>query len=152
MVVEDEMNGKMMNRVFMYISAMEMKEYWGEFHEKCKQIIGIRKLLHCDISRENPVFNNCKDEVTPEWHDFEKVELTSYDNTTNSDKVSDEEDFIEGFATSVIKKRDITIIRAGYDHLYYLGILISKIYKSSRSSRERRLPTWNFSISTCNEV
>ena len=87
------------------------------------------------------MFNNCKDEVTPEWHDFEKVELTSYDNTTNSDKGSDEEDFIEGFATSVIKKRDITIICAGYDHLYYLGILIREIYKSSRSSRERRLPT-----------
>ena len=40
--VEDKMNGKMMNWVF--ISAMEMKKYRGEFHEKCKQIIGIRKL------------------------------------------------------------------------------------------------------------
>ena len=42
--MEDEMNWKMMNQVFMYISAMEMKEYQGEFHEKCKQIIGIHKL------------------------------------------------------------------------------------------------------------
>ena len=30
------MDGKMMNEVFMYISAIEMKEYWGEFHEKVK--------------------------------------------------------------------------------------------------------------------
>ena len=43
-VVGDEMNGKMVNRVFMYISAMEMKEYREEFHEKCKQIIGMHKL------------------------------------------------------------------------------------------------------------
>ena len=91
-VVEDEMNGKMMNRKFIYISAMEMKEHQQEFHEKCKQIIGICKLYQvltkparqgiylrrfacmcyncicgnaksCDISKENPVFNNCKDEV-----------------------------------------------------------------------------------------
>ena len=41
--MEDKMNWKMMNQVFMYISAMGMKEY-QEFHEKCKQIIGIRKL------------------------------------------------------------------------------------------------------------
>ena len=151
------MNGEMMNQVFMYISAMEMKEYQGEFHEKCKQITGICKLhqvltkpgrqgiylcrfacmcSNCicgnvksrDISKENPVFNNCKDEVTPEWHVFEKVELTSYGNTTNSDESSDE-DFIESFATSVIKKGDIAIICAGDDHLYYLGILISEIYK-----------------------
>ena len=128
------MNGKIMNRVLMYISAMEMKEYQGEFHEKCKQIIGMRKLhqvltkpgkqgiyLHrfafmcsncicgnvksCDISKENPVFfNNYKDQVTPKWHDFEKVELTSYDNTTNSDEGSDEGDCIESFATTVIKE------------------------------------------------
>ena len=82
----------------------------------------------CGISKENPLFNNCKDEVTPEWHDFEKVELTSYDNTTNSDDGSDEEDLIESFATSMIKKGDITIIHAGDDHLYYLGILTSEIY------------------------
>ena len=36
-VVEDKMNGKMMSRVFMYISAMEMKECQGEFHDKCKK-------------------------------------------------------------------------------------------------------------------
>ena len=90
--MEDEMNGKMMNQKFMYISAMEMKEYQREFHEKYKQIIGICKLYQvltkpatqgiylcrfacmcsncicgnaksCDISKENTVFNNCKYEV-----------------------------------------------------------------------------------------
>ena len=159
------MNGKIMNRVLMYISAMEMKEYQGEFHEKCKQVIGMRKLhqvltkpgkqgiyLHrfafmcsncicgnvksCDISKENPVFNNCKDEVTPEWHDFEKVELTNYDNTTESDEGSDKNDFIESFATSVIKKGNNAIIRAGDDHLHYLGILISKIYKTEAAEKD----------------
>ena len=89
----------------------------------------------CDISKENPVFNNCKDEVTPEWHDFEKVELTSYDNTTDSDEGSDEEDFIETFATTVIKKGNIAIIRAD-DHLYYLGILISEICKTEAAEKD----------------
>ena len=49
-VVGDKMNGKMVNRVFMYISAMDMKEYREEFyekcklHKKCKQIIGMHEL------------------------------------------------------------------------------------------------------------
>ena len=89
----------------------------------------------CDISKENPVFNNCKDEVTSVWHDFEKVELTSYDNTTDSDEGSDEEDFIETFATTVIKKGNIVIIRAD-DHLYYLGILMSEICKTEAAERD----------------
>ena len=90
--------------------------------KKLKQIIGICKLhqvltkpgrqwiyLHrsaficsycicenvksCDISKENPVFSNCQDEVRAEWHDFEKLKLTSYDNTTDFDESSGEEDF-----------------------------------------------------------
>ena len=161
-IMEDEMNGNMMNRVFMYISAMEMKECWGEFYEKCKQILGIRKFhqvltkpgrqgtylcrIACMCSncicgnvkscgKKKTVFNNCKDEVTPESHDFEKVELTSYDNT-NSGEGSEEEDFIQSFATSMIKKEDIAIIRAGDDHLYYLGVLISKIYKTEAAEKD----------------
>ena len=38
------------------------------------------------FQKKNPVFNNCKDKVAPQWHDFENVELTSYDNNTDSDE------------------------------------------------------------------
>ena len=90
----------------------------------------------CSISKENRVFNNCKDEVTPEWHDSEKAELTKYYNTTDSDEGSDEEDFIKSFATSVTKKGDIAIICAGDDHLYYLDILIGEIYKTEAAEKD----------------
>ena len=93
-------------------------------------------VISCDISKENPVFNNYKDEVTPEWHNFGKVESTSYDNTTDSDEDGDEEGFVKSFATSVIKKGDIVIIHAADDHLYYLGILISKVYKTEAAEKD----------------
>ena len=82
------------------------------------------------------MFNNCKDEVTPQWHDFEKGELTSYDNTIDSGEGSDEGDVIESFATSLIKKGDIAIIRAGDDYLSYLGVLISKICKTEAAEKD----------------
>ena len=63
------------------------------------------------------MFNNCKNEVPTEWYNFEKVELTIYDNTTNSDEGSDEKDFIKSFATGVIRKGDTAIICAGDDQL-----------------------------------
>ena len=109
--------------------------YLSRFAFMCSNCI-CGNVKSCDISKENPVFNNCKDEVTPEWLNFEKVELTSYDNTTDSDEGSDEEDFIESFATSVIKKGDTAIIHAGDDHLYYLGILTSKIYKTEAAEKD----------------
>ena len=63
------------------------------------------------------MFNNCKNEVPTEWYNFEKAELTIYDNTTNSDEGSDEKDFIESFATGVIRKGDTAIICVGDDQL-----------------------------------
>ena len=36
----------------------------------------------------------------------------------------------------MIKKEDIAIIRAGDDHLYYLGILISKMYKTEAAEED----------------
>ena len=51
-------------------------------------------------------------------------------------RCSDEEDFIESFAKTVIKKGDITIIRAGDGHLYYFSILISEIYKTEAAEKD----------------
>ena len=42
--MEKENAGKMMNWVFFYISVTEMKDFRGEFHEKCETVIGVRKL------------------------------------------------------------------------------------------------------------
>ena len=65
------------------------------------------------------------------------MELTSYDNTTDFDEGSDEEDFIESFATSMIKKGDIAIIHAGDDHLYHPGTYKQNI----QQNRSSQLPT-----------
>ena len=65
-----------------------------------------------------------------------KIKLTSYDNTTDFDESSGEEDFTKSFATSVIKIGNITIICAGDEHLHYLGILISEIYKTEAAEKD----------------
>ena len=157
LAVENQ-NSKMMQRKFFYISVKDMNDFRESFpRENCGKVAGIRKIhqvltnpgsagiyLHqfacmckdcmnnnietCNYSNENPVFANGQDAIKPRCHLFINEEI-DFD-------IDEDEAYVESFATAAIKKADIAIIRAGDNHLYYLGVLVSDIYETKELEKD----------------